>query len=215
MVFPVDKRTKEQKGDQQRANLKKGRAKIAKYRENPPYPKSEPMIVETDLADMYADIYNPSALIAPELKIQAAMCFVLTGTVSGAAKLSGLEPELISRWKNHSQWWGTVLAKCKKEKQDELDAQLTDVIHGSVVALKDRLENGDEVVTKDGIVKKQVGARDLATVLNTLFDKRSMIRGDPTSITRKESSEDILKTLRGEFEKIAEDAMGKTVVGEQ
>lgn len=215
MAFPKSTLTKEQKRDLYLSNRKKGQAKIEKYKETPPYEASEPLVVQTDLADMYADIYDPRALVAPELKIQAAVCFMMTGTIKGAAKLSGIDQRLICRWKNESQWWGTVLAKVKKDKQDELDAQLTEVIHETMFALKDRLEVGDEVVTREGIVKRKIGGRDLATILNTLYDKRSMLRGDPTSITRKESSDDVLKKLRGEFESIAKEAMGKTIVGEQ
>ncbi len=178
------------------------------------YPKSDPVVMESDLADMYADIYDPRAKIDPEMKIHAAMCFMMAGTVTGCANLCGIDSRTISNWKNKSQWWDAVLAKVRKEKQDELDAALSEVIHTSVDALKDRLKDGDEVVTKDGIVRKQVGGRDLATILSTLYDKRSMVRGDPTSITRKETSADVLSNIRDEMEKIADARFNVKVINE-
>ena len=210
MVFPVSKLTKEEKAEISRKNGRKNKTKNNKSC----YEKSAPMVIDTDLADMYADIYNPRAKVAPELKIQAATCFMMTGTVTAAAKMCGLDQRLISDWRNHSEWWETVLGKLKKEKQEELDASLTEVIHLSAGSLKDRLINGEEVVTKDGVIKRKLGGRDVATILSTLYDKRSMIRGDPTSITRKESATDVMLQLRNEFEKIAEDVLDKKVINE-
>lgn len=179
------------------------------------YETSAPMPVETSLADMYADIYDPRAKVDPNLKIHAAMCYMMTGTVTGAAKLTGLDHRLISEWKNKAQWWVPVLSKVKQEKQDELDAAFSEVIHKATDELKDRLQFGEEVVTKDGIVKRQLGGRDLSTILNTVYEKRSMVRGDPTSISRKETSDDVMNKLRKEFEAIAEKTMDKKVVSDQ
>lgn len=209
---PKDSRTPEERAEQNRING----AKAAEVNKNKiAYPESDPHPVETDLADMYADIYDPRAKIDPNLKIHAASCFMLTGTVEGTARMTGLDHRLISEWKNRSQWWPEVLQKIKHEKQDELDARFTDLIHTVADKIKDRLDNGEEVVTKDGIVKKQLGGRDLATMLNTLYDKRSMVRGDPTSITKRESPDDVMKGLRKEFAEIAQRVMDTKVVNDK
>lgn len=213
MAIPKSKKTPEEKAEISRANG----AKAADKNRKMVYEKSDPIeISSSDMADMLADIYDPRAKVAPELKIQAAFCFMMTGTVKGTSDLTGLDHRLISEWKNKSQWWDTVLAAVKKEKQDELDAKFTEAIHIAVDELKDRLDNGDEVVVKSGdqseIVKKAVGARDVAGILKTLYDSRSMLRGDPTSITRKETSEDIMVKLRKEFEQIADAKLDAKVV---
>lgn len=205
-------KTKEEAAAISRANGAKAKKINAK---GSCYETSAPMVVETALADMYADIYDPRAKVDPNLKIHAAMCYMMTGTVTGAAKLTGLDHRLISEWKNKAQWWVPVLAKVKQEKQDELDAAFSEVIHNATNELKDRIQHGEEVVTKDGIVVRRLGGRDLATILNTVYDKRSMVRGDPTSISRKETSDDVMDKLRKEFETIAENTINKKVVSDQ
>lgn len=178
------------------------------------YEVSAPMELETDLADLHADIYDPRAKIAPELKIHAAYCFMEFGTVTAASKACGISHQLLSEWKSKALWWTPVLMKIRKAKQDELDSMFTGMITKTATQLLDRIEHGEEVVTKDGIVLKQLTGRDLASILNTLYDKRSMLRGDPTSISAKTTSQDVLQDLRKEFAAIAEGVLEKKVVHE-
>jgi len=210
-------KTPEERAEQARINGAKtammprdGYKKAEKYPE--PTPSDE---------DMLADIYNPKAKYPPEVKIQAATCFMLTGTLAGASRMTGLKTETIWDWKTNSEWWEPVLTKVKKDKQEELDALLTKTIHNAVGDLVERLTDGEEVVVKgkDGTyqkIKKAVSARDLTSAIGTLYDKRTMLRGDPTSITRRETSVDLLNTLREEFTKMAKQAakqeLDKTVV---
>jgi len=181
------------------------------------YEESAPMVLpEQDLADLYADIYNPKAKIAPELKIQAAICYMLTGTVNGVERMTGISHQTVANWKNHSQWWGPVLAKIKKDKQEELDAEITLLIHKSTFELKDRLEHGDEVLVKEGerykVHQRKLSGKDIASMINTLYDKRAMLRGDPTSISAKTSNSDILEELKSTFKQIADEAYNKKVI---
>lgn len=130
--------------------------------------------------------------------------------------MTGLRHQTISEWKNKSEWWPTVLAEVKKDKQDELDAALTRLVHESVSAMQERLEHGEEVVqfkfNKDRgeydvlRERKEISARDLTSMLNILYDKRAMLRGDPTSISRKADPKDMLTMLKQEFTQIAEEA---------
>ena len=185
------------------------------------YEKSAPMTLldATEFADMMADIYNPQAKIAPELKVQAAVCYMLTGTVKGVERMTGISHQTVSEWKNKSLWWPSVLTKVKKDKQEELDAEITALLHQSTAALKDRLEHGDVTLHKmgDSVEKheKKLSGRDLATIINTLYDKRAMLRGDPTSISAKTTSSDVLEELKATFEKIADSAYTKKVISDQ
>jgi len=190
------------------------------------YEKSMPMVLPEDgldMSDMYADIYDPRAKVAPELKIQAAVCYMITGTVNGVERMTGIKHQTVAEWKNKSQWWPLVLAKVKKDKQDELDAEITALIHKSTFELHDRLENGDEVLLKDGSgetasvesFSRKLSGKDIASIINTLYDKRAMLRGDPTSISAKATSTDVIEELKKTFEKIAETAYTKKVVSDQ
>ena len=141
------------------------------------------------------------------------MCYLLTGTVDGVKRLTGLDHRTISDWKNNSEWWGPVLAKLKLEKQDELDAKFTGILHSYTDALADRLENGDEVLGKAGqIVKRKLSGRDIAYILDTIATNRAMVRGDPTSIIRKESAADVLKELKESFGEMAKKELNKRVI---
>ena len=190
------------------------------------YEKSTPIVLPekgTNLADMYADIYDPRAKVPPEFKIRAAVCYMITGTVNGVERMTGISHQTVAAWKNKSQWWPLVMAKVKKDKQDELDAEITTLIHKSTSELHDRLENGDEVLLKDGSgetasvesFNRKLSGKDIASIINTLYDKRAMLRGDPTSITAKATSGDVIQELKKTFEKIAETAYNKKVISEQ
>ncbi len=96
-----------------------------------------------------------------------------------------------------------MLVRIRHEKQDELDAQITGSIDKALKSVNDRLELGDEYIKKDGETGyKAVSCRDSATVLGILYDKRSLIRNMPTSITSNTDSAKLLK-LQEQFEQLA------------
>ncbi len=201
-------------------------------RKNSAYEQSAPMELEYGAEDMYADIYDPRAKIAPELKIHAAACFFLTGTVKGAARITGLRHQTISEWKNRAQWWTPVLSKIEKDKNDELDAELTKLLHLTSAEILDRIKDGDSYVTSeyvtiegcdskkrvDVLKKKPMSGRDLGALLNTIYDKRTMLRGDPTSITQRKDQSKLLEELKTSMRELAEAAarneFNKTVISE-
>lgn len=201
------KLTKEQRAEQARING-------AKNKGNEAYPVAEPLVLPpaTD-EDLLADIYSPRANIPPEIKLAAVNAYMLTGTTRGAERLSGVSHQTISEWKNKSQWWTPVLAKVKKDKQEELDARITKILDKALGKFEERLELGDEVITKDGDrAHKQMGGRDVATSFAILYDKRAMLRGDPTSISAKADQKTLLEDLKSEFAAMAKEALDGTVV---
>ena len=48
-----------------------------------------------------------------------------------------------------------------------------------------------------------MSGRDIAAAINTIYDKRTMLRGDPTSITHRVDQKQVLEELRGEFKEMA------------
>jgi len=76
-----------------------------------------------------------------------------------------------------------LLTSIRLEKSDEIDASITNILDASTKQLTDRINNGDEVLNKDGdIIRLAMKGRDLATVFGITFDKRQIIRNLPTSI---------------------------------
>lgn len=225
----VSKKTKEELAEISRQNGRLSADKNASA-----YPAaSEPYNPDYSVEDMYADIYDARAKIAPEVKIHAATAYFATGTIEGASRMTGLSHQTISAWRQQAEWWTPVLSKIRKEKNDELDAEITGLIHKTTINLISVLEEGEpqyyqgkpvEIPEKDEngkptgkevLARKPVGGRDLAAILNTLYDKRTMLRGEPTSIRAVQDKGALMQELRGEFSKMAEKELNKRVVSEQ
>ena len=88
----------------------------------------------------------------------------------------------------------------RKMKDEELDANLTDVLSFSMEQITDRLINGNLVLDKDGNERRiPISARDLTTNFAILFDKRTILRADPTS---KQSNSDVTDHLQSVADKL-------------
>ena len=52
----------------------------------------------------------------------------------------------------------------------------------TLVALEDRLDNGDQVMTAMGLQNVPLSAKDLIRLADVVFDKRQLVRNLPTQI---------------------------------
>lgn len=138
-----------------------------------------------------------------EDKLRAAMAYLITGNSLDASKVCGIPDKTIRDWTRET-WWADFIAEARKEKNEELDAAFTDILHKAVGEVKDRIENGDEVVdSKTGSrIRKKVSARDATLVAAVLVDKRAILRGEPTRISKTISEKDRLKGLVGDLESV-------------
>jgi len=137
-----------------------------------------------------------------EEKLQAAMAYLITGNSVDASKVCGIPDKTIRDWTRET-WWADFIGEARKDKNDELDACFTDIIHKAVGEVRDRIETGDPVVQKDGTVsRKPVSARDATLVTAVLVDKRAILRGEPTRISKSISEKDRLKDLAKDLEDV-------------
>lgn len=150
----------------------------------------------------------------PEQKIQAVMYYLaLGGNSKKVSEKTGLPSNTIRKWKSSAPWWDMVMKKARAIKQDELDAQFTVIIHDVVDGLKDRVFNGDYKLLKDGTLKRvPMAGKDLVMAASILFDKRSLLRGDPTNIRKSETSHDNLKSIEQRLLQTIQKAKEKDVV---
>lgn len=140
-----------------------------------------------------------------EQKVSAAVAYLMGNSLTRSAKIAGVTKPTIFDWKYRSSWWGDLLTHLKTYHDADLEARTTGVINKTLGEIEDRIEKGDEVVTKDGdTVRKRVGARDMAIIFGTLYDKRQLMRSQPTSISESSTESDRLKRLREQFEDLAE-----------
>ena len=97
-------------------------------------------------------------------------------------------------------------------KQDELDSKFTSIVHSVLDKVTDRIENGDEKLRSNGdIVKVAIGGKDLSVIASIFYDKRALLRGDPTSRVEKSTNKDQMKLLQDKFEDIAKQLEAKPV----
>lgn len=164
------------------------------------------------------DLYACNGTYTPEEKIGAVMAYMVTGTSRKASRICGVPEGTIRWWKARSLWWDSTMAECRRKKQDELDAMTTNVIHKAVEQIEDRVQNGNTRRNKDGEeVNTPMTAQELSMVVGILFDKRQLIRGDPTSRTETVSESERLNELQNKFEQMAKEVQGynaKVIEGE-
>ena len=141
-------------------------------------------------------------------RLNAALAWVMCGSYAEAEKLCGISARTIRNWAQEPTW-PELIEQARKIKQTELDAEFTKVIHKAVKEVAERLENGDEVVTKDGDrVRKKILAKDAALIAAMFTDKRAVGRGLATSITRREAgTSEKLDVIKDALEKAGKQQM--------
>jgi len=82
---------------------------------------------------------------------------------------------------------------------------MTGVIHRAFANIIDRLDNGDVKVFRNGTdVRVPVSAKDCGWIAAIILDKRSLMRGEPTSRSETISTSERLKQIQEAFEKKAQ-----------
>ena len=114
---------------------------------------------------------------------EAAATYLVLGNLRATAKQCRVNERTLSDWVK-SEWWDSLLQTLHHEKGVELDAKLSEVIDKALWNLKDRLDNGDVKIRADGTTQRvPVSAKDCAIIAAVGFDKRQILRNQPTSIT--------------------------------
>jgi hypothetical protein len=124
-----------------------------------------------------------------EDKISAAGCWLSLADKDGVLAListqTGVAEEELKSWM-HTSWWSTALEIAKVRQGEKIDARLTEIIRQSTKEVLERIENGDEKMGPLGVERVKVSAKDLMVIASLALDKRQIIRGQPTSISRSE-----------------------------
>jgi hypothetical protein len=139
-----------------------------------------------------------------EAKEWAVACFALTGNCRRVSEITRIKEATIRRWKTE-EWWPEMLARVQVEKDEELDAKMTKLIDKAVDEINDRLVEGDYVYNakQDKLIRKKANAKEMATVVATMVDKRQLLRGQPTKRVATVKQDDHLKALAEQFKKFA------------
>ena len=153
--------------------------------------------------ELFEDIVGNNTKYTPEQRIMAATYYAVTGSSiqasdKCAATGTPIPASTIRKWKNTTSWWKPVLHEVRKAKQDELDAKLTSIIMEGADKLEDRVRNGNiKLNPKTGELNRiPMTSGELAKdAVGIPYDKRALMRGDPTSRTEKVDPKLMLEDL--------------------
>lgn len=161
------------------------------------------------------DYYHPALFTKgypPDKKIEACAAYTATGSFYRAERMTGVPRDIIKRWSKEAEWWNPVSSGIRMSLQAELDARYTNLLHKAADEIEDRLDHGD--IKWDGKSQSYkevpVTGKEAAVISSILFEKRALLRGDPTSRTERVNTDKLLGELKDEFKKFAQ---AKTIEG--
>ena len=155
------------------------------------------------LAECDTKVKVPSNFgVSAEDRKRTCYTYMLTGSATKTSEITGFDRKTIYTWRQ-TDWWRGLTSEAKDLHAEQLDNSFTRLLDTLSTEIEDRLLRGDEVITKGGQkIRKQLSARDMATILGILFDKRQINRNAPTSISRS-GSEGQLEKLAQKFGELA------------
>ena len=105
-----------------------------------------------------------------------ALCreYFLEGNIAQVARRLGVRYYVALR-ASKELWFEEELASLDRQAKIQQKARLAGMFDKALIELEDRLENGDEVVTKDGVDRVKVKARDLAAIAAMLSEKKEKL----------------------------------------
>lgn len=108
--------------------------------------------------------------------------------------------DTLARWRA-STWWNDIVKDLQSEDKQITDAKLTKILDKTLDTIMDRLENGEFIYDqKTGKVKRTpVKIRDATVAMNTVMDKRQLIRKEPTKIVENGNTAQQLQNLADQF----------------
>ncbi len=137
--------------------------------------------------DLYNDIaqWPEGCRYSIEQRLAVLGTYASTGNMKKTAREIGIPEATIIYWRDKSPWWQAHITRIRAENNDLVDAKLSEIIHKANNEQLERIDSGDEIMGKDGdMVRRKISGRDLATIGAIAFDKRQILRNQPTSITQ-------------------------------
>ena len=161
--------------------------------------------IDPRLFSIYDFVPKDHPKYSQEVLLKCLTYYFVTGNLTTTCKNTNIPVSTIASWRDKAPWWPAAIAYLRRQKNDELDAKLTNIMDKSADAMLERLENGDEVVLKDGSkTRKMVPLRDLAVAgIAVTYDKRALGRGEATQRVENVSQEQRVKKLEDQFRRIA------------
>lgn len=114
--------------------------------------------------------------------LEAVRLYSLTGSLAKVSRELGVPLYELTKL-TRTQWWQDELAALRREEMALTNASLTRVFDQTLAQIEDRLTNGDFTVSQGGALRRvPVSASTLARLADMVFDKRQLVRNEPTII---------------------------------
>lgn len=135
-------------------------------------------------------------------KNEAIAVFVATRSPTLTSEQTNVPLTTVKKWQQQ-QWWKDKLKEIQEEDYEKLDNRLTKILDKTLDQFVDRIENGEFTYdVRTGKVKRvPAKLRDINTALNSIIDKRQLIRKQPTKIVEQQSTAAQLANLAEQFTK--------------
>ena len=176
----------------------------AEYNKTKQFVFEKHMSIAPDVRFDHKGLYERNSKYTPSDKIAAVCAYMVTGNARKASLYCGVPKDTIGQWRK-KDWWEALTHQVKKEKNDEMEAMITGFLHQGLEEVIERMHTGDTFYdTKTGnTYTMPVKLKELTTSLSMLFDKRQLLRGDPTRRVEQVSTDQRLSKLGKEFEKFS------------
>lgn len=149
---------------------------------------------------------------ADKVKMKAVELIMAGATTREVSMELKVPFNTVVQWRR-DQWFKDLVKEIQEDDGHKLDHKITSIMHNSLDAMTDRLENGEFIRDdKTGkVVRVPVKIRDATNAFNIMMDKRQLLRKQPTKITDNATVNQQLHLLAQEFKKF----LGKPVTEEQ
>lgn len=111
-------------------------------------------------------------------EVAACHWYADTGNMAGTARRFNTTVGQIKKLMS-CLWWQEEVARLHRDQRQRVDASLTKMLDTSIDLIMDRLENGD--LDEKGR-RKPMRTRDIAACADFAFNKRQILRNQPTQI---------------------------------
>ena len=139
-------------------------------------------------------------------QLEAVTTYLATGSLAETSRIINVPYRTVQSWKLESEWWPKVVEEIQSGENQKVDQKMSRIIDKTLEKLVERIEDGDYMYDqKTGrMVKVPLKARDLERITSGLFDKRQLIRKQPTNIKADPSNQaDRLLKLAEQFASFA------------
>lgn len=143
--------------------------------------------------------------IWPEKKrVEVVTTYLALGNLVETGKVCNVPLPTVKNWKQQP-WWDELVTSIQSGENQKTDNKMSKIIDRALDLIVTRMEEGDyQFDQKTGkLVKVPLKARDLERISSGLFDKRTLIRKEPTAIRAEELNQaERLVNLAKEFAKL-------------